>query len=579
MAAGLPGRLLLPAHWGELYDGLDRGLAGAQSVDWPYDGADPWVRLTIAARRARAAHGRRPCSRSGPRAAARRALRAAGLVALLLLYGTAVAERDPGQPAAARAGRCSCSSPPGCGCRGCRAARRSWPARVVASVGRALAARRGRARQRPRLVGLPRLDLVREAARSSRSTGTTPTARSNWSRAGDDAAEREVGPPAVLEGRDARRLRRLPLDPHERPERHAATAPRSPTRSRGSRASWDYGEYNLDWDKRIRVTVRSLSTPFVIGAGVILRVDGVAARTDGRRHHAADRHRPAREGRHLLGARLRAEPDAEADAGVAQGLLREPGARTRRSRSRTPASPRSTSWPAGDARSARRRAAGASRSSSRFATATRRTGGRAPTGCSAAPPTRRCTRGARADPRRAHDLRRGEERRAVAPGQLHLLRARAHARRAARWASSSRTSAATASSSPATMALMLRMAGIPARVAAGFSPGLLQQGHARVPRARPRRPLLGRGVVHRDRLGAVRPDAGALAGAVAVERARHERRRRRRRRGHGSRARARRRPSTRPAATAGGGDGRRQLDRCPRCSCSLVAAAARGWAP
>ena len=38
---------------------------------------------------------------------------------------------------------------------------------------------------------------------------------------GRDAAEREVGPPAVLEGRDARRLRRLPLDSHERPERHA----------------------------------------------------------------------------------------------------------------------------------------------------------------------------------------------------------------------------------------------------------------------------------------------------------------------------------------------------------------------
>ena len=47
MAAGLPGRLLLPAHWGELYEGLDRGLAGAQVVDWPYDGQDPWIRLTV----------------------------------------------------------------------------------------------------------------------------------------------------------------------------------------------------------------------------------------------------------------------------------------------------------------------------------------------------------------------------------------------------------------------------------------------------------------------------------------------------------------------------------------------------
>ena len=30
MAAGLPGRLFLPAHWSELTDGLDRGLAGVQ---------------------------------------------------------------------------------------------------------------------------------------------------------------------------------------------------------------------------------------------------------------------------------------------------------------------------------------------------------------------------------------------------------------------------------------------------------------------------------------------------------------------------------------------------------------------
>ena len=53
MAAGLPGRLLLPAHWGELADGLDRGLAGMQDVEWPYDGPDTWIRLHGPARRAR----------------------------------------------------------------------------------------------------------------------------------------------------------------------------------------------------------------------------------------------------------------------------------------------------------------------------------------------------------------------------------------------------------------------------------------------------------------------------------------------------------------------------------------------
>ena len=38
--------MLAPAHWGELFDGLDRGLAGVQTVEWPYNGLDSWVRLT-----------------------------------------------------------------------------------------------------------------------------------------------------------------------------------------------------------------------------------------------------------------------------------------------------------------------------------------------------------------------------------------------------------------------------------------------------------------------------------------------------------------------------------------------------
>ena len=40
-------RLLAPAHWAALGDGLDRGLAGASSTSWPYVGTDPWVRLTL----------------------------------------------------------------------------------------------------------------------------------------------------------------------------------------------------------------------------------------------------------------------------------------------------------------------------------------------------------------------------------------------------------------------------------------------------------------------------------------------------------------------------------------------------
>ena len=51
------------------------------------------------------------------------------------------------------------------------------------------------------------------------------------------------------------------------------------------------------------------------------------------------------------------------------------------------------------------------------------------------------------------------------------------------------------------MALMLRMGGVPARVASGFSPGRFDTQAQRVRRARRRRPLLGRGVLPGDRVG------------------------------------------------------------------------------
>ena len=97
MAAGLPARLLAPGNWNELFDGLDRGLAGVQGVDWPYDGPDEWIRLTILLGAPfllglAAAIGFWPARRAAP------LLRVLALVVLLVLYGTAVTEQDPGQP-------------------------------------------------------------------------------------------------------------------------------------------------------------------------------------------------------------------------------------------------------------------------------------------------------------------------------------------------------------------------------------------------------------------------------------------------------------------------------------------------
>jgi transglutaminase-like putative cysteine protease len=47
VAIGLDRHLLAPAHWDELRDGLDRGAAALGTVQWPYDGTEPWATLTL----------------------------------------------------------------------------------------------------------------------------------------------------------------------------------------------------------------------------------------------------------------------------------------------------------------------------------------------------------------------------------------------------------------------------------------------------------------------------------------------------------------------------------------------------
>jgi protein-glutamine gamma-glutamyltransferase len=274
MAAGLPGRLLLPAHWGELFDGLDRGLAGAQVVDWPYDGADPWIRLTVllgapAFLTVGAVLAFWPARRGTS------ALRGAGLLTLLLMYGTAVTERDPGEPAL----------------RGLillllvgawlwlpRLPRREAgvAAAVVVSVG---------VLSLPVAAGLDKdkawwnyhgLDWFGNGKVVTFDWNHT-YGPLNWSRAGETVLNVKSDRPQywkaeTLDGFDGFRwIRTNDLNDTRYGTQVAYDEPRIEGR-------WNYGEYNLDWDKRIRVTVRSLSTPFVIGAGVILHVDGVPAR-------------------------------------------------------------------------------------------------------------------------------------------------------------------------------------------------------------------------------------------------------------------------------------------------------------
>jgi transglutaminase-like putative cysteine protease len=94
---GLPARLLTPGNFGELRDLLDRGFTGVYSITWPYTGDDHSVRLTILLGLPfliglAAVLSFWPVRRGGA------VLRTAGLALLVVAYGTAVAEHDPGAP-------------------------------------------------------------------------------------------------------------------------------------------------------------------------------------------------------------------------------------------------------------------------------------------------------------------------------------------------------------------------------------------------------------------------------------------------------------------------------------------------
>jgi transglutaminase-like putative cysteine protease len=47
LVAGLPARTLAPGGWAELGDGIDRGLGGLGRGEYPYEGANDWSRLLI----------------------------------------------------------------------------------------------------------------------------------------------------------------------------------------------------------------------------------------------------------------------------------------------------------------------------------------------------------------------------------------------------------------------------------------------------------------------------------------------------------------------------------------------------
>ena len=271
MAAGLPGRLLLPAHWSELADGLDRGLAGMQDVEWPYEGPDTWIRRSIllgvpAVITVAALFAFWPARRG------RAALRMAGLVTLLILYGTPVTENDPGAPAL----------------RGLvlllLIAAWMWLPRMPTregAVGAVVVASVG-------LLSVP-VAVALDGDRAWWNYGawslfgkgeaitfdwTHEYGPLNWSRAGATVLNVKSDRPhywkaEALDSFDGLRWVRSEAADDNRFGPEVAFSGSVPE------GRWDYNEYNPNWDERIRFTVRSLSSTMVVGAGLTMRVDGV----------------------------------------------------------------------------------------------------------------------------------------------------------------------------------------------------------------------------------------------------------------------------------------------------------------
>ena len=277
MAAGLEGRLFLPAHWDELTDGLDRGLSGIQGVEWPYDGPEEWIRLTLllgAPFLLAIAAGLAfwPARRAAPM------LRAAGLAVLLLLYGMAVTEYDPGEPLLR-----------GLALLGLVAA---WlwlprlPAREAA-VGAAVVAGVG-------LLSLPlaaALDGDRPwwdyRAWTLFGGGKTVTFEwthqygpLDWPRDGTTLLNVESDRPhywkaEALDTFDGLRWIRTRQSDNE------GTGSELAFKDSDFTPPWDYFEFNPKWNETIRFTVRSLSTELVVGAGITYDVEGLTAQPSG----------------------------------------------------------------------------------------------------------------------------------------------------------------------------------------------------------------------------------------------------------------------------------------------------------
>jgi transglutaminase-like putative cysteine protease len=280
VAIGVPARQLFPAHLGEFFDGVDRGLVGVSHVDWPYGGPDPWVRLTLllgvpAILTVAGALAFWPSRRGvGPR-------RAAALVLLLVLYAVPATERPIGEPlvkgfvllALVAAWLWLPRLSP----------RQALPAvAVVGAVG---------------LVAMPLAARLDADQPWWDYTAWTPFGGGkdisfdwnhsygplDWPRAGTTLLN--------IRSRKPHYWKTETLDRFDgfrwlHSQENDQSTPRSelPSIPAGPRGPWRYFTYNPRWDASVRVTVRALRSDLVVGTGTTYAVDGAgstAASADG----------------------------------------------------------------------------------------------------------------------------------------------------------------------------------------------------------------------------------------------------------------------------------------------------------
>ena len=263
---GLSLRLLWPGNWVDLGNQLEQGLSGVQTVVWPYGGPEDDVRLAILlgapALLALAAGLAFWPVRSRVTGSV---LRFMGLVALLCLYGIPVTDHDPGAPLL----------------RGLV---------LFALVAAWLWAPRMRGREAvPALVAVAVVGLVALplAARVDRAEALVDYSEWNWF-GGKEISfnwDHSYGPldwprdgTTLLEVRSPRPLywKAEVLDTFDGLRW---------VRSRSNDRTSPLGELPDDpdtrWDRSITVTVRSLRTDFVIGTGTPYRVLGAGEAVSG----------------------------------------------------------------------------------------------------------------------------------------------------------------------------------------------------------------------------------------------------------------------------------------------------------